>query len=310
MHRQLTASCCEPISTSSQFDGCNLSVIIPVCDGSAHLHKCLSGLERAREQEFGGVEVIVVADNCADDSAEVARRLGAQVIETGPVGPAIARNLGAAVAQGEILVFLDADVEVHADTLVRIQRMLQENENVHAVFGAYDAFPSEVNLISQFRNLFHHHTHRVSRGVASTFWTGCGGIRRNVFQAMDGFAKDYSRPSIEDIQLGLRLNRAGYCVVKDENIQVTHHKRWTLSKMIMTDVLQRAIPWTRLMWKHGKLADDLNLRASQRIAAGAAVVLCLVIMLSTFSSGLVAVWALATVLCVLASDFRMASVST
>ena len=75
--------------------------------------------------------------------ASLAAKLGAIVLSLpdGPRGPARARNHGAASAQGDVLVFLDADVVVHPDTLGRIKTYLTEHPEIAALFGSYDADP-------------------------------------------------------------------------------------------------------------------------------------------------------------------------
>ena len=44
------------------------------------------------------------------------------ILEDGPKGPAYARNRGAEVATGDILIFIDADITVHQDTLTHIEK--------------------------------------------------------------------------------------------------------------------------------------------------------------------------------------------
>jgi hypothetical protein len=56
----------------------------------------------------------------------------------------------------------------------------------------------------------------------------------------------------------------------DPDLQVTHLKRWTLTSVIDTDIRCRAIPWGRMILESGQAPDDLNLRLSQRVAAGLA----------------------------------------
>jgi hypothetical protein len=74
---------------------------------------------------------------------------------------------------------------------------------------------------------------------------------------------------IEDIELGLRLAAHGRTRL-DPELQVTHLKRWTLRSAVATDVLCRAVPWSRLVLERG-MPDDLNLRMGQRVAALVAV---------------------------------------
>src|SRR5205814_2113371 len=120
--------------------------------------------------------------------------------------------------------------------------------------------------VSQYKNLLHHYVHQTGRAEAGTFWAGCGAIRREVFLAAGGFAASaYPRPSIEDIELGVRLTRGGRRVVLRPEIQATHLKAWTLASVVRSDVLDRAIPWTRLVLDEGRLPDDPNLPPSHRL---------------------------------------------
>jgi hypothetical protein len=56
----------------------------------------------------------------------------------------------------------------------------------------------------------------------------------------------------------------------DPTLQVTHLNRWTLSKVIRTDIFRRAVPWGRIILATGKLPNDLNLSMRQRFAAALA----------------------------------------
>lgn len=251
-----------------------LSVIIPVHNGGEGLRLCLRALETGVRPPD---EVIVVDDASTDGSADLAESLGARVISLpgGPWGPARARNQGAAAAQGEILLFLDADVVVHTDTLAQVEREMAGNPEAAALFGSYDASPAASGFVSRYKNLLHHYVHQHGRREASTFWAGCGAVRQKVFTALGGFDERYRRPSVEDIEMGLRLRRAGYRIRLCPDIQVNHLKAWTLGGLLQTDIRDRAIPWTRLIVSNSHLPDDLNLDKRHRgsaLAAWAAVV--------------------------------------
>ncbi len=246
-------------------------MIVPVRGADAGFERCLAALHGALP--LGG-ELVVVADGDRA-AAAVAASAGVRVVTlTAPGGPARARNAGARAARGEIFVFVDADVVVRPDTITRLCRTLHD-AGVAAVFGSYDDAPAARNFISRYRNLLHHHVHQTGRAEASTFWAGCGAIRREVFLALGGFDERYRRPSIEDIELGYRLRGAGHRIRLERTIQVTHLKRWTAGAMIVADVRDRALPWTALIVHHRGLIDDLNLRRSSRLSA--ALVLALVV---------------------------------
>ena len=226
-----------------------LSVVIPATDRPASLARCLAAVARSSEPH----EVTVV---------------------TAPAGagPAVARNLGVARGSGEIVVFVDSDVEVHPDALRRLREALERDPRLDAVFGSYDDRPADPAVVSRFRNLLHHHVHVSSPGPAATFWAGLGAIRRDVFEASGGFDEQrYPRPSIEDIEFGMRLHAAGGRIELEPAARGTHLKTWTLRSMLRTDFADRGAPWVALQLEAGHAAGSLNLTWRQRIAAAAAV---------------------------------------
>jgi glycosyltransferase involved in cell wall biosynthesis len=246
-----------------------LSVVIPVWNGRTHLEHCLQALAASTRKPD---EIIVVDDGSTDGSAAVARAFGAKVVGVagGPFGPAMARNRGVSASYGAIIVFIDCDVVLHSETLSLMERKFLSERDAAAVFGSYDDRPSEAGLTSGYRNLMHHHVHQQSQHEASTFWSGCGAIRRDAFEAANGFDETYRWASIEDIELGLRLRRGGHRLLLCPEIQGTHRKRWNFWQMIETDVFRRAVPWTKLLLSQGSLPNDLNLRVENRVSAIAA----------------------------------------
>jgi hypothetical protein len=253
-----------------------LSVIIPVYNGGDGLALCLEAVAASTRPPD---EVIVVDDGSTDGSGDLAARYGAHVIRLDgpPRWPAFARNRGAEAAQGDLLVFFDADVVAHADTVACLERCLVEHPEIAAAFGSYDANPPARGIASRYKNLLHHFTHQHGRREASTFWSGCGAIRRDLFFACGGFNESFRM--IEDIELGVRLWQAGHRVWLRPDIQVTHLKCWTLISLLRSDILDRAVPWTHLILASDHLPDDLNVGIESRLSAFAAwaAVGCLVL---------------------------------
>ena len=247
-----------------------LSVIVPVHNGRDGLRRCMEALRAGTRVPD---ELIVVDDASTDGSGEVAQHFGAHVIRLagGPNGPAVARNRGVAAATGDVVLFFDADVVARLDTVARIERYLTDEPTVDALFGSYDDDPPARGVVARYKNLEHHYVHQHGRREAGTFWAGCGAIRREAFNAIGGFDARYTRPSIEDIELGVRLRRAGYRIWLCPDVQVTHLKHWTFPGLLRSDIGDRAIPWSRLIANQGRgLPDDLNLSWRSRASAFAA----------------------------------------
>jgi GT2 family glycosyltransferase len=242
------------------------SVVVPVRDGASHLPACLAALRRS---SFDDWELWVVDDGSIDDSAAIAAAAGATVLATGGGrGPGAARNLAARRARGEYLFFLDADCEVRLATLAAAHARLLAAPGLAALFGSYDDAPAAPGFVSQYKNLLHHFVHQHGREAAATFWAGCGVVRRDAFLAAGGFDETrWSRPAIEDIELGYRLRDRGARILLAKDVQVKHLKHWTFAALLRSDLRDRALPWARLLLERGALRSD---RAGSDDRAGTA----------------------------------------
>lgn len=278
-------------------EGRAISVVVPAFRAAALLPRVLEPLLAMREA--GEVaEVIVVDDRSPDDTAEVARRLGARVL-VAPVngGPGAARNLAAREARGGILWFVDSDVVAAPGGAARIARAFAEPA-VKAVFGSYDAAPDGTPWFSRYKNLMHRFYHQGGRREAQTFWAGCGAVERELFLAIGGFDVDaYAVPSIEDIELGYRIRRAGGRILLLPELEAKHLKVWTMRNAVFTDIFRRALPWSRLMIAREGLTDDLNTGRGERVRAAVAGLLILSLLALPFAPR---AWPLALALALLA----------
>jgi len=137
----------------------SLSVVVPATNEPPTLDQCTAAIRAAAAPE----DELVVVDGPL------------------PANAARARNLGAARARGDVIVFVDSDVELHRDALDAIRSALTADPDLAAVFGSYDDAPTAPGVVSAFRNLLHHHVHHSAPGPAMTFWTGLGAVRREAF---------------------------------------------------------------------------------------------------------------------------------
>jgi glycosyltransferase involved in cell wall biosynthesis len=157
---------------------------VPVRDGAGFLPHSLSAL-RGSDLPPSSWELIVVDDGSRDGSAEIAARYAERVVRLPPPGggPPAARNRGAEVARAPVIVFVDADVCVHRDALRRIRDILAEEQDLSAVFGAYDLSPTAPSLVSQYRNLLHSYVHRRDAGEAVTMSSSAIGSRPSAIES-------------------------------------------------------------------------------------------------------------------------------
>ncbi len=265
-----------------------VSIIVPVYNDPQNLRECLAALQG---MSGPAMEIVVVDDASTDDTRTVAAEMGTPTLRLEQnSGPAAARNYGARGARGEILFFVDADVVVAPEAVTRILAIFDTQLDVAAVFGSYDSQPRATGVISQYRNLLHHFVHQNGNPEASTFWAGCGAVRRSVFLALGGFDEErFPRASIEDIELGYRLRQAGHRIFLDKALQATHLKRWTLRSVVWTDVVCRALPWARLMLTSKQAPNDLNVTTGQRLSVALVGLASLALVGALFQGELLAV---------------------
>jgi GT2 family glycosyltransferase len=248
----------------------DVSVVVPVGGDAPAWRRAAESLTRLDPPPG---ELIAVIDGPGEAAAGIASKAGAvvkQLAERG--GPARARNLGAREAHGQILLFLDADVEVPPELVADVAAAFNARPSLAAVIGSYDDEPGDPGFLSQYRNLLHHYVHQTACEEASTFWAGCGAVRRQAFDDVGGFDERWTTPSIEDIELGARLRRAGHAIRLERHLRVRHLKAWRPRDLLATDLWRRAVPWTELMLRQGRLVNDLNVRTRDRASVALALV--------------------------------------
>jgi glycosyltransferase involved in cell wall biosynthesis len=240
-----------------------VAVIVPAYNATATIGPCLAALGRALRD---GDELIVFDDGSTDATGALARAAGASIIrnDATPRGPAFGRNAAARAARSEYLLFVDADVVLAPGA---IDLLLSDVDRTGAVaaFGSYDDAPLSRRATSLYANLRHHFVHQQGARDATTFWSGIGLIERQAFLDVDGYDADrFPYPSIEDIDLGVRLIARGERIRLVPEAQGKHCKDWSLWRVWHTDVVRRAWPWSLLIASGQTKGIDLNVAPDER----------------------------------------------
>jgi glycosyltransferase involved in cell wall biosynthesis len=179
-----------------------ISVIIPAFDEERYLPATLQAVETSalllRSREGVNTEVIVVDNNSADATANVARSLGALVVAEAEHNIARVRNRGAATAQGNVLVFIDADTHIPAGLLPRIHQVLAAPGYVG---GAVDTeYRPKKRSIRVYLCLWRMLGRAVGMAQGATQF-----CRRDTFAALGGY--DESLFMGEDVDFYARMRR-------------------------------------------------------------------------------------------------------
>lgn len=228
-----------------------VSVIIPAYNAARTLSQTLAALQNALPPPL---EVIVVDDGSADETAPLAARAGARVIRLEKnIGAAAAKNRGAENARGDILFFTDSDIVPPRNAIVLIEHALQ-NKNAHGVVGLLDEKIPYDNWASQFKNLWMNFTYARFIGMEriGLFYTSAAAIRRDVFLQLGGFDENYRGASIaEDTEFGQRAWGQGAGIQLEPKLRVVHLKAYTLQNVLREDYRRaRALTLMRFR-KHG-----------------------------------------------------------
>ncbi len=193
-------------------------MIVPARDAAATLPECLHALHN---QTIPLDEIIVVDDGSRDATAQIARDAGASVIVL-PVsgGAAAARNVGAAAASGDILLFTDADCA----PLPGWAEALLAAFDDPAVAGAKGTYRSrQTSLTARFVQLEYEDRYdRTARFESIDFIdTYSAAYRRDVFEALGGF--DPSIIMVEDQEFSFRVAARGHRMVFVPEAAVYHY---------------------------------------------------------------------------------------
>lgn len=177
-----------------------VSVVIPAKNEERYLPILLKGLEK---QTLKPVQIILADAQSTDKTRDIGRQHGCTIVDGGMPGPG--RNAGAKVATGDILLFLDADVQI--DNKYFIEAAVEEFEKKH-----FDIATPDIHLVSgrrldkvghDFYN-FYVRMWGAWRPHAPGF---CIFIRRSLFESIGGF--DPSILLCEDHELAKRAGKRG-----------------------------------------------------------------------------------------------------
>jgi len=217
-----------------------VSVIIPNRNGAATIGKCLGAALASRRANF---EVIVVDDNSEDNSVSVIAQYPCKLLQLSKHGgAAVARNLGAQHARGDILFFTDADCLLQDDTLTLAVATLAAEGPGAIVGGTYTVAPYDRRFCSRFQSVFIHYFETRHAPAADYIATHALAMGTDSFRRHQGFAQS-PLPILEDVEFSHRLRRAGCRLVMNPAIQVQHIFNYSLLRSLR-NAFTKSMYWT------------------------------------------------------------------
>ncbi|HEX5214837.1 MAG TPA: glycosyltransferase family A protein [Vicinamibacterales bacterium] len=213
------------------------SVVIPVHNSARYLPTLLESL---RQQTADDWEVVAIDNRSVDDS----RRILTDTTLSAPLrleraderaNPSYARNVGAAIATGDKLLFVDADDAVSSSYVRLMAEALDEHPMVTSRVDSAALNPDAV------REVFGASWQSDGIDTYFDFLPACGvniGIRRDLFETLGGFPEEFS--GSEDIAFAWKAHLAGVRLHFVEDAVYSYRHRESLA-----DLFRQAANWGR-----------------------------------------------------------------
>lgn len=214
----------------------SVSVIIPAFNAEKYIRQAVTA---ACGQSYPGIEVIVVDDGSTDSTVEILKNMNGVIIrQQNNSGPAAARNLGAACAQGEVLFFTDSDCLARRDWIATAMKGFS-SEEIAVVAGSY-GIANPQNLLARcvHAEILYRHE-RLMPDYPKSFGSYNFGIRKQVFEQIGGFDTGYRQASGEDNDLSYKVLRSGLIIYFARDAKVDHFHP------------ERLLPYLKSQFRHG-----------------------------------------------------------
>ena len=223
------------------------------------LEKCLQSIPCVVEQDaIANYEIIYVDSQSTDNSIELAKRYGAKAfLVTGECNAAIARNIGAREAMGDILFFIDGDMELFPGFLSKV---LTQDGRLEYPFisGIFNDVVHDLD----WNYLYTSRRHKLQEGEADAVQATTGGlfmIEHSLWNQVKGL--DTRLKIGEDYDIGLRLTKLGIPLHRKAILLANHYMRqYTMRDDYVINVKYTAL----LLRKHWNSVHYLRIFVTQQ----------------------------------------------
>ena len=237
-------------STFASPESKRISVIIPALNEAEYISRTIGRLQIESD-----LEIVVVDGGSQDNTFEVAKSLGAKVVSATPP-KAAQMNAGAAVATGDVLLFLHADTRLPQNFQGLVRNAVSQSEfSVGAFQMGIDSDARGLRFIERVANWRSRYL-QMPYGDQGIF------VLRNLFNEIGGFP---DMPIMEDFELIRRLKQKGKVAILEASVQTSPRrwlnfgifKTWILNQIIIGAYFLGVSPERLSQWYHrekGKLS--------------------------------------------------------
>lgn len=232
-----------------------ISVIVPAYNAESSIGDCLTALTKQTVPQ-SDYEIVVVDDGSTDKTSDIAQQFQVTYIREENQGPAMARNVGAQVAKGTIILFTDSDCIPQPDWIEKMLVPFKNDPEVVGVKGVY--LTKQKQLAARFAQAeFEERYARLKKYQYIDFVDSySAGFKREIFLSVGGFDPRFAVANNEDVELSYKLAQQGYKMKFQPEAKVYHLHADTFSSYLYVK-LTRAY-WRMLAYRRHprKMAQD------------------------------------------------------
>ncbi|MEM4390634.1 MAG: glycosyltransferase [Candidatus Diapherotrites archaeon] len=229
------------------------SIIVPSFNSEKTIKECIKAL---KNQDYNGkYEIIVVDDGSTDRTTDIVEKEKVILFKQKNSGPAKARNNGAKIAKGKVLLFIDSDCIADKNWLKEMLEPFKDKEVV-GVQGAYKT--KQESLVAKFVQYEIEERYEKMLNSKKIDWIGSysAAYKKNIFFAVKGFDESFPQASGEDPELSFKVSKTKGKLVFNPKAIVYHSHPETISKYFWVK-FYRAFYRINLYSKHpDKIIND------------------------------------------------------
>lgn len=256
----------------------DVRIIIPAYKASETINICLQNVLEACTKLMH-VEIIVVAFDTIITIPNDSRLHIIQLAKALNAGEA--RNLGASHCSDCILVFIDADVLIEANSLSALIKPIMEGETDAAV-GNYSVEVLEKKFFQNYKKLYINQTYAKQGYITNEFWTAYSAISSKAFAAVGKFSTEFQCKGGEDTEIGIRLTAAQYRIYAVAGVFGKHLKEFNFRSLVNNDFVKGTRTVFLSLHKKMSLKENRHAKKSDQLAVASACFLTLLIICGIF----------------------------
>jgi len=223
-----------------------IRVIVPCYNSDTTIEKCVLSILNSKGVEF---ELYLIDDGNNNILTSIKKEYPINVIKTpGQEGAGRSRNIGTYNFKGQVVVFIDSDVQIHSETISSLIKPINDSL-AEATVGSYSS-PSSNNFYDKYKHLYLTRRYNtMGTYINNSFWSAICAVDFKTFKNINGFKECFTGAGPEDIDLGIELSVHGARILSVPHAQGIHLSEFSFIKILKNDIRKGSediyIHWTR-----------------------------------------------------------------